>query len=290
MAWNVSLVSDNEAIQHLFRRTFENRDDISLSFFASAEEARDGISGNPPDLLIISVNLPDMNGYDFCREMKIEKKVAFPVLMIEDIFEDIDLDQCLAVDTDGFIAKPFEEDPIAEKVEEVLRSLKQSTSVGTEVPSEMGEDLKEVQAVQSEEDSTQMIVTSEESEDILELTELVGEEEAAILEEGIMEEMPPSISTALEESVSELQKMESLELATSSEHFNRELEGPATPRTSKPAQSAFKSNELFDDKVKEFVEEIIERTIKKSLEEKLPAILQNSLIKIFTDLAKSLKE
>jgi uncharacterized protein (DUF342 family) len=116
MGWNVVLATDNEAIQHLFRKTFELRRDIHLTFCQTAAQTSDEVIKSPPHLLAISVNLPDKEGYELCRELKEQGDIQFPILLIEDIFEDIDLEKCVEVHTDGFIAKPFEEDLIAEKI------------------------------------------------------------------------------------------------------------------------------------------------------------------------------
>jgi len=90
MGWNVVLATDNEAIQHLFSETFEAKTDVQLAFCQTAEEVTEEILKSSPDLLIISVSLPDREGYDLCKELKEQRHVQFPVLLIEDIFEDID--------------------------------------------------------------------------------------------------------------------------------------------------------------------------------------------------------
>ena len=126
MTWSVWLVTDNEAIRHLFVKTFEKRKDLDFKAWATVEEAREALKSFLPHVLILSINLPDGDGYNLCRALK-EEGATFPILLIEDIFEDIDPDHCLKVGADGFISKPFEGDLIEEKVNEILNSLNGET-------------------------------------------------------------------------------------------------------------------------------------------------------------------
>ncbi len=283
MAWNVCLVSDNEAIQHLFTRTFVERKDVSLKFCATAEEAIQVASKDSIHLMIVSVTLPDKDGYDLCRELKEEVKVDFPVLLIEDIFEDIDLDRCLEVQTDGFIAKPFAESLIAEKVDEVLQSIEKETPQKVEE-----EDLKEMTALPEEEVPVLSAMLSEEEEGIMELTELVEDEEAVpALEEALgSEEVPHSIAAALEESVSEMEKMEAMG-TEAPEEGKRMEEIPPEETLAEEAGTAIPAIDWKE--IEKMVTETVEQVVQKSIEEKLPGILKETLAKLFTDLSGALK-
>ncbi len=186
MTWNVCLVTDNAAIRHLFEKTFEKRKDLSLTVCTSAEETREAIKNTPPHIMIVSVNLPDGDGYDLCGELK-GKGASFPILLIEDIFEDIDLDRCLEARADGFISKPFEEDLIEEKVNEVLESLaaperEEATEKGDgeETRKKIKEPLsppegESAEAIPSEPPDEE---AAKEDEGIIDLTDLLMEEEA----------------------------------------------------------------------------------------------------------------
>ncbi len=284
MAWNICLVSDNEAIQHLFTRTFVERSDISLKFCATAEEAMREASRDSIHLMIASVTLPDKDGYDLCQELKEEVKVDFPVLLIEDIFEDIDLDRCLEVQTDGFIAKPFEEALIAEKVDEVLQTIEKETPQKVEE-----EELKEMTSLPEEEVPVSAMLSAEEEEEgIMELTELVEDEETApALEEAPAEkeEVPPSIAAALEESVSEMEKMEAMEAETPDEEGMEEV----SPEEPLPEEAEPVTPAMSREEIEKMVTETVEQVVQKSLEEKLPGILRESLAKMFAELSGTLK-
>ena len=292
MSWNVGLASDNEALQYLFERTFEGRNDVSVTFYTTAEDLIGAIPNSPPDLLIISVSLPDKDGYDLCQELKEEKKVTFPILLIEDIFEDIDLDRCLEAHTDGFIAKPFEEDLIAEKVDEVLQTLKKEPKEEKKPLEEVDGELQEAPVSLEEESPVSTVFSSDEEDDILELTDLVAEEEVVALEEATGEEareVPPSIASALEESVSELEKMEAMEEEKRPSLAEEEREVPAVSPAFEETHVEMPSRQNLEVLIQEVVERVVAQTIQKSLEENLPGILRENLSKLFSDIAKSFK-
>lgn len=297
MGWNVVLATDNEAIQHLFRKTFELRRDIHLTFCQTAAQTSDEIIKSPPHLLAISVNLPDKEGYELCRELKEQGDIQFPILLIEDIFEDIDLEKCVEVHTDGFIAKPFEEDLIAEKIDEVLNNIRKpggKEQTITETPRE--ETVHKPAGPEVKSQTVSASPTEKETEGILELTDLIAEDESvSTFEEtaGFEEEIPPSIATALEESVSEIEKMEAMEAMKVSENVAPHDFSPPEPEV-KPEETVseptLNTESISRNEIEKIVEEVVEEVVSKTLGEKLPQYLSENLFRLFADFSQSLKK
>ena len=296
MGWNVVLATDNEAIQHLFTETFEARTDVQLSFCQTAEQTSEEILKSPPNLLIISASLPDREGYDLCKELKEQGHVPFPVLMIEDIFEDIDLERCVEAQTDGFIAKPFESDLIIEKIDEVLNTIETpGAAEAPETPESAETPLQEAESEDSRPETEPSMMTAlpseEDSNGILELTDLISEDESvSAFEEttGFEEEVPPSIASALEESVSELEKMEAMEApeeAVSIEAPTIEMAPEASVSKMQPMAEG-----IGRDEIEKIVREVVEDTVSKALKEKLPQYLSENLSKLFADFSQSLNK
>lgn len=299
MGWNVVLATDNEAIQHLFTETFEARTDVQLSFCQTAEQTSEEILKSPPNLLIISASLPDKEGYDLCKELKEQGHVPFPILMIEDIFEDIDLERCVEAQTDGFIAKPFESDLIIEKIDEVLNTIETSETAETaetpETPEGAETPLQEAESEDSQPATEPSMMTAlpseEDSNGILELTDLISEDESvSAFEEtaDFEEEVPPSIASALEESVSELEKMEAMEApeeAVTAEASATEM----TPEVSVSEMQPMAEG-IGRDEIEKIVREVVEDTVSKALKEKLPQYLSENLSKLFADFSQSLNK
>ena len=88
--------------------------------------AYDGIHGrekafsNDFDLVILDVNLPGLNGYDLCRELRV-KNPHLPVLMLTALGEIEDKVTGLGVGADDYLVKPFDFRELLARVAACLR-------------------------------------------------------------------------------------------------------------------------------------------------------------------------
>ena len=75
----ILLVDDEEGIQLLYREEFEDAG-------YAVESARDGLEAldkfktNPPDLVVLDINMPGMNGIEVLRQMK-ELRADLPIIL-----------------------------------------------------------------------------------------------------------------------------------------------------------------------------------------------------------------
>ena len=75
----ILLVDDEESIQLLYREEFEEEGYI-------VDSARDGVEAlekfkeNPPDLVLLDINMPGMNGIEILRQMK-ELRASLPIIL-----------------------------------------------------------------------------------------------------------------------------------------------------------------------------------------------------------------
>lgn len=83
--------------------------------------ARDGFSAleqerlNNPDLVILDVNLPGINGWDVCRIIKQRRDV--PVMLLTVRAEIADMERSREVGAEDHILKPFEIPSFLERIE-----------------------------------------------------------------------------------------------------------------------------------------------------------------------------
>ncbi|MBN1622029.1 MAG: response regulator transcription factor [Endomicrobiales bacterium] len=106
--------------------------DNSKSFFKSIAKKR-------PDLIILDIMLPDMDGYEVCKELK--KNDAYssiPIIMLTAKGEEIDKILGLELGADDYVTKPFSPKELVARVKAVLRRgvVKQNTkkvSIGNDV-------------------------------------------------------------------------------------------------------------------------------------------------------------
>jgi DNA-binding response OmpR family regulator len=88
----------------------------------SAAKGQDGLNmqaANNPDLIILDVMLPDIDGFEVCRQIRAKSKV--PILMLSARREDVDKIVGLEVGADDYLAKPFNPNELVARVKAILR-------------------------------------------------------------------------------------------------------------------------------------------------------------------------
>lgn len=78
------------------------------------------------DLILLDLNLPDMDGLEFLRELR--KKDQLPVIMITARIDEVDRLVGLELGADDYITKPFSPREVVARVKAVLRRLTRSVS------------------------------------------------------------------------------------------------------------------------------------------------------------------
>jgi DNA-binding response OmpR family regulator len=75
----ILLVDDEESIQLLYRGEFED-EGFAIDSAYNGDEALEKFKKNPPDLVILDINMPGMNGIEVLRQMK-ELHPELPVIL-----------------------------------------------------------------------------------------------------------------------------------------------------------------------------------------------------------------
>lgn len=76
---------------------------------------------NPPDLILLDIRMPDMNGYEVCQYLKTTTGTHdIPVIFISALDEVLDKVKAFAVGGIDYITKPFSEEEVFVRVENVL--------------------------------------------------------------------------------------------------------------------------------------------------------------------------
>ncbi|MDF1527160.1 MAG: response regulator [bacterium] len=104
------------------QKTLLNRQDFTLLTARSGQGALDAARQEKPDLILLDLYMPDMNGYDVCRELKSDPATEhIPILIIitgdaEDLKE-----MCIEAGCDGHLTKPIRKDTFIPAIESHLQ-------------------------------------------------------------------------------------------------------------------------------------------------------------------------
>jgi putative two-component system response regulator len=91
--------------------------DYSLKTFKDSSEALEYAFANPPDLILLDVMMPKIDGFEFCRRLKANSKVAdVPVIFITSKTDVADEERGFAVGASDFIHKPISAPIVAARV------------------------------------------------------------------------------------------------------------------------------------------------------------------------------
>ena len=75
-----------------------------------------------PDLVVLDIVMPKMNGYELCRKIKSDPKTKdVPVVICSDKGEDFDRYWGMKQGADAYIAKPFQEKELIATIKQFLK-------------------------------------------------------------------------------------------------------------------------------------------------------------------------
>ena len=102
MSYTIALVDDDRNILTSISMALEN-EGFRVQTYIDAENALVGISRNPPDLAVIDIKMPRMDGEELLRRLR--KKTTIPILFLTSKDEEVDELLGLKLGADDFIKK-----------------------------------------------------------------------------------------------------------------------------------------------------------------------------------------
>jgi two-component system response regulator ChvI len=102
MSQSIALVDDDRNILTSISMALEN-EGFKVQTYIDAENALVGISRNPPDLAVIDIKMPGMDGEELLKRLR--KKTAIPILFLTSKDEEVDELLGLKLGADDFIKK-----------------------------------------------------------------------------------------------------------------------------------------------------------------------------------------
>ncbi len=121
MATNISIVEDNDKLRGTLAKVISRAEGFKcVSDYGNAEEALADLPKIKPDVVLMDINLPGMNGVECVRKLK----VILPTtqVMMLTVYEDTDnIFNALAAGANGYMLKRTPAKELLEAIHEVLR-------------------------------------------------------------------------------------------------------------------------------------------------------------------------
>ena len=100
--------------------------DYLMDYASSGQEALSSLDIYNPDLILLDVMMPGINGIEVCQQIKaMPKWQAVPIVMVTALSSKADLAKCLDAGADDFISKPVNSEELRARVKSMLRIKKQ---------------------------------------------------------------------------------------------------------------------------------------------------------------------
>jgi two-component system, OmpR family, response regulator ChvI len=133
----IAVVDDDHDILDLVETMLE-MEGHQVVTFDSGRTALDSLRAKSPDLVILDIKMPGMDGIELLRQLRLKSRV--PVIFLTGKLDEADELLALKHGADDFIRKPFSQRVLAERVRTVLRRFR---SIGVDSEAEFGNNVME---------------------------------------------------------------------------------------------------------------------------------------------------
>lgn len=121
MGHRVTIIEDEKDIVDLVRYNFR-KEGFEVVGFLRGKEGLEALRRNPPDLVLLDIMLPDMDGLELCKRLRSDDRLKnLPVIFLTAKGEEIDRVLGLEIGADDYVVKPFSPRELVARAKAVLR-------------------------------------------------------------------------------------------------------------------------------------------------------------------------
>jgi two-component system response regulator ChvI len=135
MAATIALVDDDRNILTSVSIALQTEGFVTR-VYSDGEAALKALTDNPPDLAVLDIKMPRMDGLELLRRLR--EKVATPVIFLTSKDDELDEALGLAMGADDYISKPFSQRLLIARIRAILRRT-EAVAASTEAGGEAAE-------------------------------------------------------------------------------------------------------------------------------------------------------
>ena len=124
----ILVVEDNQDLVNLLKINLED-EGYNVIIAMDGVTAVEKFKASEPSLILLDVMLPEMDGFDVCKEIRSKNK-RVPILMLTAKSEEVDKVLGLEIGADDYMTKPFSIRELLARVKAILRRANQTTEMG----------------------------------------------------------------------------------------------------------------------------------------------------------------
>ncbi len=115
------IVEDEQDLLELLRYNLQ-REGYEVRTASTGEQGLQQVRANPPDLVLLDLMLPAMDGLEVCRAIKSRSETAdIPIIMLTAKGEEADIVRGLELGADDYVVKPFSPRVLLARIAAVMR-------------------------------------------------------------------------------------------------------------------------------------------------------------------------
>ena len=115
------LIADDEPNIVLALEFLMKKEGYEVQTVSDGEEALRTIEKSPPDLILLDIMMPKLDGYEVCQRIRSDPSMKdIVIIMLTAKGREVEREKGLALGADFYITKPFSTREVVKKVREVL--------------------------------------------------------------------------------------------------------------------------------------------------------------------------
>ena len=121
---NILIIDSSQAALHLLAGILSEQGYLVRPIM-NGTDVYSAIKTEPPDLILLDVNLPDINGYEICKQLKEDEQTSpIPIIFISESDGNFEKARAFAMGGADYINKPYQVEEVLARIETHLNLYK----------------------------------------------------------------------------------------------------------------------------------------------------------------------